>query len=270
MKKVDRLGWTAGVAFSAYHIKIGIRSNDAGVIKRLESRLIPAWWKRLDPPVVDYLVSLKIGKPSKRKGVRHKHLFYWGSGLVKSDLDQQVVMEELERHVQEFIGLMARNKLFIEASAGTWGDRGFILLGTDVEYRESIFNELIARGATAYSHSYAVLDGKGKIYPYPLPMPGRSLPSQVKISRKKSVPVKLVAILQPSTGIAGNGNMLSPAQTALEVIGKAITIRSKPKFVMDGIKAMCSQCKGIVFQPNGNGAGTKATAEDIIKAASSQ
>ena len=40
MRKVDRLGWTAGIAFNAYGASVGIRVNDAALMERLPALLV--------------------------------------------------------------------------------------------------------------------------------------------------------------------------------------------------------------------------------------
>ncbi|HEX8136796.1 MAG TPA: hypothetical protein VF544_04325 [Pyrinomonadaceae bacterium] len=43
MEKIDHLGWAGGFSFVSYGRRIGVRTNDAGVLERLHEHLPPGW-----------------------------------------------------------------------------------------------------------------------------------------------------------------------------------------------------------------------------------
>jgi hypothetical protein len=60
MEKIDRLGWAAGLAFTAYGVRVGIRVSETDVLKRVGIYLPPTW-KPASSPRVDILYSLVVG-----------------------------------------------------------------------------------------------------------------------------------------------------------------------------------------------------------------
>ncbi|HEU5238138.1 MAG TPA: hypothetical protein VFU37_13460, partial [Pyrinomonadaceae bacterium] len=60
MRKLDRLGWAAGIAFRSFGLRIGVRVTDARVMDQVFDRLPPGW-KPAASPIVDHLFSLVIG-----------------------------------------------------------------------------------------------------------------------------------------------------------------------------------------------------------------
>ena len=65
MEKLDRLGWAAGLAFTAYGVSVGVRVSDPGVLERVRA-LLPPGWKPAGKPRVRRLYSLIVGG-----GTRH-------------------------------------------------------------------------------------------------------------------------------------------------------------------------------------------------------
>ena len=75
MDKIDRLGWAAGISFTAYGSRIGIRVNEPDALDQLARRL-PYGWKPATNPIVDRLYSLFVGTSGPASGIRRYHLLY--------------------------------------------------------------------------------------------------------------------------------------------------------------------------------------------------
>jgi len=57
MNKIDRPGWTAGIVFQAFGLRVGLRVNDPSILESFLSR-VPACWTRLESAVVDRMYSV--------------------------------------------------------------------------------------------------------------------------------------------------------------------------------------------------------------------
>ncbi len=75
MEKLDRLGWAAGIAFSAYGLRIGVRVNNPEVLEQLLGRLPPGW-KPSPDAAVDRVYSLIVGGTGPRPTVRRFNVLY--------------------------------------------------------------------------------------------------------------------------------------------------------------------------------------------------
>src|SRR5438445_11225175 len=95
MKKLDRLGWAAGLSFVSHGVRIGIRVNDPSALERVAVHL-PPQSKPSGSPVVDELCSLLIGGSTHVSGVRRYNLLYWGIARMARTLESNEVFEVLE------------------------------------------------------------------------------------------------------------------------------------------------------------------------------
>lgn len=105
MEKIDRLGWAAGLAFTAYGVRVGIRVSETDVLKRVEIYLPPAW-RPASSPRVDILYSVVVGGAGSRPGVRRFNLLYanalrvarpWTSGRLLTPLKRMSICISLRR-----------------------------------------------------------------------------------------------------------------------------------------------------------------------------
>ena len=72
-------------------LRIGIRVNDAAVLKRL-SQLLPPGSKTSDSPLVDMLYSLVVVGAGPRPGVRRFHLAYEAGARIARTHDLEVAL----------------------------------------------------------------------------------------------------------------------------------------------------------------------------------
>ena len=72
MAKIDRLGWAAGFAIESYGARVGVRTNDPGVLDELAVRFPPGW-KPARVEVVDRLYSLfSAADATRARGPRRR------------------------------------------------------------------------------------------------------------------------------------------------------------------------------------------------------
>ncbi|MCA1596586.1 MAG: hypothetical protein LC772_09215 [Chloroflexi bacterium] len=83
MQKLDRMGWSAGLVFRSYGLKIGIRTNDGELLEQICAELPPNIYPS-KARYVDRLYSLRLGKNIAHDRVFvHAGVIGWrGSALV--------------------------------------------------------------------------------------------------------------------------------------------------------------------------------------------
>ena len=168
MAKIDRLGWAAGTCFTSYGVRIGIRTNAPEVLRRLPAHLPPAW-KPAASPLVDQLFSLWVGGDPRGR-VRRFNLLYWGNTRRARSLDLDQVFETLESELRLRIAAGAKRKTFVHAGVVGWHGRAIVLPGRSCAGKTSLVAELPRAGATYYSDEFAVIDGRGRVCPFPKPL----------------------------------------------------------------------------------------------------
>src|SRR5262245_26188291 len=231
MQKIDRLGWAAGVCFEAYGLKIGVRVNAPEVPEDVLSCLPPEW-RPLDTPFVDYLLSVRLGGPGPRAGSKSFFLVHAGLTLVARTLVRAEAMAALENNLQMYVASNAHDRVFVHAGVVEWQGRGIVMPGMPFAGKSTLVNALLAAGATYYSDEYAVLDRRGRVYPYArrlsLRQPGASAnrPTATELGAKtgrRPIPVGLIVATEYRPGAAWRPKPLSPGRALFELAANSLT-----------------------------------------------
>src|SRR5689334_7192989 len=152
MEKIDRLGWAAGLCFTAYGVRVGIRANDAHVASHFPDYLPPGW-KPARSNLVERLYSLRVG--GNRRGIRAFHLLYAGAARVARTHDLDEALLRLESALHLYVAEKARRRLFLYAGVVSWNDRAIVLPGRTMSGKTTLVAALVRAGARYYSAEYA-------------------------------------------------------------------------------------------------------------------
>jgi len=169
MEEIDRLGWAAGLAFTAYGVRVGIRVSETDVLKRVEIYLPPAW-RPAASPRVDILYSVVVGGAGSRPGVRRFNLLYANALRVARSLDLGEVFDAFEANVHLHIAEAAPRRRFVHAGVVGWRGEAILIPGRSHSGKSTLVAASVAAGATYYSDEYAVLDEQGRDHPFPKPL----------------------------------------------------------------------------------------------------
>lgn len=252
MQQIDRLGWTDGIAFTSYGLKIGVRVNDASAMERVRSCLPPGWQPARSPDV-DYLMSLHIGGPSARPNIRNYSLLYGGLARLARTLDPDELFQSLENGLQLFVAEWARQRIFVHAGVVGWRGRAIVLPGRTLAGKSTLVAALLRAGATYYSDEYAVLDGRGYVHPYARPLslrqpdgqrPRRCTPEDLGGRLGvQPLPVGLVAVTRYKSGACWRPRRLTPGRTVLELLTHTIPAQRAPAQVLRTLQQVAPQAR---------------------------
>jgi hypothetical protein len=238
---VDRLGWTAGQAFSAYGLRFGLRVNDATA---LDAACIaaPLGWQAVPLGEVDVLYSLRVAPPSQRQGQRHYHLLYCGSDLLARAFDLEAVLTAFTKHAELLTAYRAQDCLFVHAGVVGWQERAIVIPGRSFSGKTTLVKALMEAGATYYSDEFAILDRQGLVHPYPLPLAlrgedgqtGRKTPVEELGGQPGSapLPIGLVVVTQYQAGARWQPQLLSAGQALLALMDNTVAARREPEYSM--------------------------------------
>ncbi len=237
MQKINRLGWAAGLAFTAYGVRIGVRSNTPEILAELRSRF-PFGWKATANPVVDTIFSLKVGGPGRRPGLNQYHLVYANFAQVARTFDLEQALALFEQQLQLHVAETARQRVFVHAGVVGWHGKAIVIPGRSLSGKSTLVRELVKAGATYYSDEYAVLDTKGRVHPHPTPLGVRTntLERQEKLpietfggsAGKKPIPVGLVLATEYQDGKRWKPNLMSASQGLLSLLSNTISAQRNP------------------------------------------
>ena len=238
MKKIDRLGWAAGLSFNSYGVRVGVRVNNAEALRLVQSYLTPGW-KLSSSPVVERLYSLILSGTGQRPGVRRFNLLYGDLARLARSINQDEVLEIFESDVGLYVAEMARRRVFVHAGVVGWKGQAILLPGRSYSGKSTLIAELVRAGATYYSDDFAVLDARGRVHPYAKPLqirdegtarqkkyPVETLGGQ---AGTKPLPVGLVAVSKYQAGARWRPRAMSAGRGTLELLANTISARRQPE-----------------------------------------
>ena len=250
MKKLDRLGWAAGIGVRAFGVHTGVRVNAAGVLPRIFS-LLPPGWKSSQRATVQRLYSLVVAGNSQRPGLRRMHMLYADSERIARDAELGEVLAALETDLHRYVAEASPDMTFLHAGVVGWQGRAILLPGRSLSGKTSLVREMLRLGATYYSDEFAVVDDSGKVHPFPRPLGIRedATYAQTKYSADKlgaksgdkPLPVGAVVICKYRAGAWWKPRPLSPGQGALELMGSSIAVRVEPQHTLRRIHNLANR-----------------------------
>jgi hypothetical protein len=250
MDNLDRLGWAAGISFMSYGVRVGIRTNDAGLLDGLIERLPPEW-RESRSTVVDRLYSVFISGQAERTKVRRYNLLYGDLERLVRSLDAEHVYDALESDLQLYVAERAPRRSFIHAGVVGWQGKAVIIPGRSFSGKSTLTRELIKRGATFYSDEYAVLDRHGRVHPFPRALQLRengsgkqtkhTIESLGGRSGVKPLPVGLVLLSEYRSGTRFNPRRLTAGQGMLAVMQHAVSARLRPETVLETLQQVVTR-----------------------------
>lgn len=264
--KLDRLGWTAGITFQAYGLRIGIRTDNEEILEQVKGRL-PRGWKPARSPIVDNLYSIIAPQTSRRSNLKRFNLLYRGiARLVKAtDLDE--VLRELDISINAYVASAARQRVFLHAGVVGWRGRAIVIPGKNFSGKTSLVTALLRAGATYYSDEFAVLDSRGRVHPYPWVLhvreEGASSPKEYSVEAlggemgAKPLPVGLVLLCEYRSGAKWRPRPLSQGQAALAMLSSVLSTNHRPETVLPMLGRMVSGAKVLT--------GVRGEADEVVE-----
>jgi hypothetical protein len=267
MEKLDRLGWAAGIVFTVYGLSVGIRGSDRSVLEQVEA-LLPPGWKPATKPTVRRLYSLIAGGPTGRAGVRRFSILYCGAARLVRTHDLEEALRHLELDLELYIGDRARRRTFVHAGVVGWNGRAILIPGRSGSGKSTLVRALVRAGATYYSDEFAVLDERGRVHPYPIPLAirsGRDGGPSVKYRAEElggvvgvsPLPVGLVLITRYVGGTRFRARPLSAGRAVLELLAHTLPARRRPGRVLDALTQAVAQASVL--------RGTRGEAEETAR-----
>ncbi|HEU4752345.1 MAG TPA: hypothetical protein VFU47_04480, partial [Armatimonadota bacterium] len=237
MQKLDRLGWTAGITFTSYGLRIGVRVNDPGVLPDITAALPPDWKPAAGGPV-DRLYSFRVARESR---LRSYNLVFAGPVRLARTFDLREALAHLEGDLQLYVAERARRRVFLHAGVVAWKGQALVFPGMSYAGKSTLTAALVRAGATYYSDEYAVLDAEGRVHPYARPLLIRDGEGGVRRvpaaelggdTGAKPLPIGLIALCRYEEGARWRPRRLPRSQAILSLLVNTVPARHQPRRVL--------------------------------------
>ena len=173
MEKLDRLGWAAEFSFRAFGLALGIRTNDPGLLNAIHPYLPPGL-KPVSNPIVNKVYSIIGGGLPAYAHIRRLHLLYGNVERLARTAELPNLFDVLRSDVNLHIAENAPRRLFVHAGAVGWKGRAIVIPGPSRSGKTTLVQEFLRAGASYYSDEFAVLDRRGFVHPFAIPLSIRS------------------------------------------------------------------------------------------------
>jgi len=158
----------------------------------------------------------------------------------------------------------------VHAGAVGWKGRAIVLPGENQTGKSTLTAALVRAGATFFSDEFAVLDRKGRVHPYPLPLRIREMegirsremtPEELGgKAATRPLPVGLILSFRYDPRGPGRIQTLSPGRGAMELLAHATQARIHPERVLATVGRTAANARTF----KGRRAGAGETAEWIL------
>ncbi len=273
MVNLDSLGWAAGCAIRSFGVKIGLRATDPAAMPELR-RALPVGAKAVAAPVVDHLYSVIVAGGLGAGRRRKLHLLFAGTHLMARQRSLTALMEDLEHDVISLVGTKAPRHVFVHAGVVGWKGRAIVLPGRSFTGKSTLVAALVCQGASYLSDEFAVLDGRGRVHPYPRPLglrgpgeqKGRPTPVEALGGRQRRTPLPLGWVIAApyDADASWTAAPMGAGEAALELVANSLAIREAPERVLRTIAEACGSAAGF----RGRRGDADAAARAILRLAS--
>jgi hypothetical protein len=249
MEKLGRLGWAAGISFGAFGVRIGVRVTTEDLLEPVASHL-PIGWKPETSNAVERLYSIVGGGKDPQASIKRFSFLYGDVQQLMRTTRTEELYEALESDLDFYVAQTSRQRLFVHAGVVVWKGRAIVIPGRSQSGKTTLVKAFLEAGASYYSDEYAVLDGRGKVYPFPRPLSIRGSANQAgaRLSAEslgfqtgtKPFPVGLVILTRYKAGARWKPRALSPGRGTLSLLANTLAARKQPERALATLgRAVC-------------------------------
>ncbi|MFN7925179.1 MAG: hypothetical protein U0Q16_34095 [Bryobacteraceae bacterium] len=171
-------------------------------------------------------------------------------GMHASEIE---LLDHFRSRLHETVALHSPH-VFVHAGVVAIGGRLVAIPGVSCAGKSTLVAELVRRGATYYSDEYAVLDERGLVHPYPKPLSLRQPSGPPRLTPvgdlggrvgRRSLPLKLVAMVRYRAGKQWSVRAMSPAETLFALLENTLVARSRPEAVLPVLARAAEGASGL-------------------------
>lgn len=166
---LNKLEWVEGFGVQSHGVRTGIRVSDPELIPVLRKRL-PVHVKPYTGAVYDNILSVIKGGKEPGSRLRKFHMVYQNHTPVGRSHRLEEVLDGFDAYFALMTAFMSPKKVFLHAGVVGVNGQAIIIPGKSHSGKSTLVSELVRAGATYYSDEYAVLDNRGRVFPWHKPI----------------------------------------------------------------------------------------------------
>jgi hypothetical protein len=229
--------------------------------------LLPPGAHEIQPVKVNRVFSVLSGGPSKAGPVKRFHIGYSNELKFARELDLETVFRKFESEVHLHVASLAQTRVFIHAGVVEWNGKAILVPGRSQSGKSTLTLEFIKAGAKFYSDEYAVVDSRGRVYPFPRPLQFREggglkekriRAEEVGASTGfKPIRIGLILLTKFRSGASWRPQTISSGRAVLKLLAHSVTTRYQPESSLKAVRVLASTAP-VVSSPRGE-------AEEVVE-----
>jgi len=149
MENLDRLVWAAGLSFTTFGVRMGVRVSAEHLLEPLVSHL-PAGWKPESSRTVERLYSVIRGSVGPRPSLRPFSFLYADAQQLARTLHTEDLYDALEADIDFYLAQAARQRLFVHAGVVAWKGQAIVIPGQSRSVKTTLVKAFVQAGASYY------------------------------------------------------------------------------------------------------------------------
>jgi hypothetical protein len=251
------------VVIETYGVRVAVRAARIAVISELLRRLAGAA-RECSGAVPDCTFSVEESGAGAR--------ILAADALVAQASGFDETCAQLESNVSLYVAEHAPEHVFLHSGCVAFDGRAVLVPGRSFSGKTTLVTAFLRAGGTYYSDEYAVVDGEGRVFPFPrllsVRRPESPLPAKVPAADFGAPvgvePVEVACVVH--TTFAGSAawrpRRLSPGRITMALLDNAVPARSRPGATLRAIRPIAERAIGLAG-PRGD---ADAVVERVLRA----
>jgi hypothetical protein len=214
--------------FGAHGVSVRVHGRDARLQEALRARALMLGGIDSAPETVDLDYVAVTDARSAVLTCNGEHVFRAPDGDALADA--------FENHAKIELALRAPHHLFVHAGVVGWRGGAIVVPGRSRSGKTTLVEALVRAGADYYSDEFAVLDERGYVHPYAIPLSVRGRDGRTAMSvdaiggRAGTTPIPIARIVLTEYRTRGQWRPreVSPAQGMLALMDNTVAARERP------------------------------------------
>ena len=258
--------------FRAFGTSFALRGNNQVMLRDAVLRARSLGWTEAndDDGDVGYVVRRRKSHDPNRRWSFDVHC---DGALIRRTTDRTELLDAFEDHAKIQTAYHAKDYVFVHAGVVSWRGRGILLPGRSHTGKSMLVKALIEAGAQYFSDEFAVLDARGCVHPYALPLSIRANGSQpaVRIPVEAfggrigdgPVPVNLIVVTRYDRGVRWRPRPLSGSDAFLALMENTVAARQPPERTMPILRQAVLTARAIHSRRGDAGAVARAVVAQL-------
>ena len=211
----------------AYGISLRVEGTDTACLALLRQRAAALGWidNGASAADLDYaIVEREDGFDLRCNGE-----------TLHSAMDSASIADLFENHAKIALALRAPHHVFVHAGVVAWRGGAIVVPGRSRAGKTTLVEALVRAGAEYYSDEFAVLDERGRVHPYAIPLSIReergraATPVDALGGRAGTIPIAVahIVVTEYREGSRWRPRAVSPAQAMLALMDNTVAARER-------------------------------------------